>query len=194
METLISEPFIEEDDFQIKIEKSDLVAIVKVDNYTPSNVRKGLERIFDLINPSFLGEKIEEKIVLLKPSLLAPTKDTFTNKIVVEQVAKIFAEKGVKDILIGDSTMTKSITSMAHKKSGMSKIAEKFGNKIINFFEEDLVSISHSSFKADNLIRLPKSIVDADIIINLPKMKTHNGFIFTGAIKNFFGLLVDKII
>jgi len=29
---------------------------------------------------------------------------------------------------------------------------------------------------------------DADIIINLPKLKTHTGFVYTGAIKNLFGL------
>ena len=194
METLISEQFLQKDDRLIIIERSNLVAIVKVDNYEPFNVHKGLKRLFELLKPSFFEENIEEKVVLLKPSILGPTKDTFTNTVVVEQVASIFQEKGAKKILIGDSTMTKSITDMAHRKSGISKIAEKFGFPCINFFKEELVSVSHSSFRAENLIRIPKPVAEADIIINLPKMKTHNGFIFTGAIKNFFGLLVDKII
>ncbi|MFX1388654.1 MAG: DUF362 domain-containing protein [Promethearchaeota archaeon] len=194
MESIISEYREEERENPIKIEKSDLVVIVGVDEYSSFEVRKGLNRIIELLNPSFLTEDINKKIVLLKPSLLAPTKNTFTNKIVVEEVATFFKERGCKQIYIGDSTMTKSITTMAHKRSGMSEIAEKFGNPIINFFEEELISVSHSSFRADDLIRLPKAVVDADIIVNLPKMKTHNGYIFTGAIKNFFGLLVDKII
>ncbi|MFX1568945.1 MAG: DUF362 domain-containing protein [Promethearchaeota archaeon] len=193
MELIVSNQ-IRKEDHKITIEKENLVAIVKVENYEPRNVYNGIKRIFEILRPSFLEESIDEKIILLKPSILAPTKDTFTSTVVVEQVATIFREKGVRKILIGDSTMTKSITDMAHRKSGMAKIAEKFEHPIINFFKEELISILHSSFKVTDLIRLPKPVIEADIIINLPKMKTHNGFIFTGAIKNFFGLLVDKVI
>ncbi|MEX2754067.1 MAG: DUF362 domain-containing protein, partial [Candidatus Sigynarchaeota archaeon] len=35
-------------------------------------------------------------------------------------------------------------------------------------------------------------VAKADIVINLPRMKTHAGFVFTGAIKNFFGLHAHK--
>ena len=89
--------------------------------------------------------------------------------------------------------MTKAISSMAHKRSGIAKVAEKFGTKMINFLAEDYVNVSHNSFRASKVIRIPRAIKEADIIINLPKMKTHSGYVFTGAIKNFFGLMQDKI-
>ena len=177
----------------IEIEKENVVVIVRVDDYHPQNIKNGLERIFELLNPSFINNNLKEKSILLKPSLLAHTKNTFTNEVVVEQIATILQEKGAKRILIGDSTMTKSITAMAHRKSGMLRVAGKFGHPMINFFEEEYFPIYHTSFKADSIIQIPKVVVDSDIIINIPKMKTHNGYIFTGAIKNFFGLLKDKL-
>ena len=35
-------------------------------------------------------------------------------------------------------------------------------------------------------IYLPKEISDSDVIINLPKLKTHNGYVYTGAIKKLY--------
>ncbi len=177
----------------IEIENSNRIAIVKVKDYNPENVRSGLLRIIELLKPSFFDDDLIHKSVLLKPNVLAPDKMAFTNENVVEQLAEILKKQGVKKLLIGDSTMTKLITKMAHRKSGLADIAEKLGEKMINFLEDEFVTISHDSFRVSKVIRIPKTVFNADIIINLPKMKTHAGYVFTGAIKNFFGLMEDKI-
>lgn len=185
--------FIDYSNKPIQIEKSRSVAIVRVENYNPENVKSGLERIIELLSPSFFNESLNKKSVLLKPNVLAPDKMAFTNEVVVEQLAEILKMKGVRDIFIGDSTMTKEITKIAHNKSGLADIALKFEHKMINFLEDEFFTISHNSFEVCKVIRIPKTIYDVDIIINLPKMKTHAGYVYTGAIKNFFGLVEDKI-
>ncbi|GAG61665.1 unnamed protein product, partial [marine sediment metagenome] len=78
----------------IKIEKENIVVIVKVDNYNQENVRKGIERIFTLLHPSFLDDNIHEKTILLKPNVLAPSKLAYTNKIVVEEIALFLQQAG----------------------------------------------------------------------------------------------------
>ena len=177
----------------IHIENSKRVAIVRVDNYEPETVKNGLMRVLRLLKPSFFSKNLSNKVFLLKPNVLAPDKMAFTNTVVVEQLAEILKMKGVGNIFIGDSTMTKEITRMAHNKSGLSNVAQKFGHCMVNFLEDDFFTIKHNSFEVCNVVRIPKTIFDADIIINLPKMKTHAGYVFTGAIKNFFGLIEDKI-
>ncbi len=177
----------------IQIENSKCVAIVRVENYNPENVKNGLERIIKLLKPSFFDDDLTEKLILIKPNVLAPDKMAFTNEVVVEQLAVILKMKGVGNIFIGDSTMTKEITRMAHVKSGLADIALRFGHEMINFLEDKFVTISHNKFEVSNVVRIPETIYNADIIINLPKMKTHAGYVFTGAIKNFFGLVEDKI-
>jgi len=178
---------------EITIEKLNVVAILRVNNYDSQNVRGGIHRILELLNPSFLHEDLSNKIILLKPNVLAPDKMAYTNKVVVEEIALLFNEIGAKKVLIGDSTMTESITSMAHKRSGLKQVAENVNTRMINFLSEEYVNISHDSFRVNEVVRIPKSVVEADIIINIPKMKTHTGYIFTGAIKNFFGLVQDKL-
>lgn len=177
----------------IKIEKENIAVIVRVDNYNQDNVRKGIAKIFTLLQPSFLDDKIHEKTILLKPNVLAPSKLAYTNKTVVEEIALFLQQASARNILIGDSCMTKYLTKYAHEKSGYSELAKKFGHPMINFFDEPFISISHPSFEMEKVVRISKKIVEADVIINIPKLKTHIGYIYTGAIKNFFGILENKL-
>lgn len=183
---------LRKDDRPISIENPDLVAVVKVENYDPENVKKGLSRILELLKPSFMEGSLDGKSVFLKVNGLAPKALACTSTVVVEELGKLLQEKGCKNVLLGDSNFNKALTAVTLKTVGFAGIAERFGGTAVNFFEHGWTPISHVSFQADPIASIPEPVAKADIVINLPRMKTHAGFVFTGAIKNFFGLNAHK--
>ncbi len=78
-------------DLKIDIEKPNLVAIVRVDNYDSQKVRQGIQRLLELLNPSFLHENLNNKTILLKPNVLAPDKMAFSSDALVKSAASIWA-------------------------------------------------------------------------------------------------------
>lgn len=184
---------IDQDHRPITIENPDLVAVVKVDDYEPEHVQQGLERLLELLKPSFMQESLDSKTVFLKVNGLAPKALACTSPVVVEELGKLLQANGCKNILVGDSNFTKAITNVTLKSVGISTVAERLGNPIVNFFEHGWIPIAHDSFQAEKVITIPESIAKADIIINMPRLKTHSGVVFTGAIKNFYGLQSNKM-
>lgn len=166
------------------------VALVKLNDYKPENIQTALEKIIELLG---LEDFFKNKSVLLKPNLLAPTKNAFTPSEYVSEVGKLLKnELNAKEVAVGDSSLTKKFTGMTIRRTNIADICDE---KVYNFFESERENITpkNPKFEAEEHIALPKEIVDADIIINLPKLKTHKGFVYTGAIKNFFGLLGNKM-
>jgi len=167
------------------------VVLVKLDDYNPVNIENALKKVINLLN---LKDRFKEKSILLKPNLLAPTKLAYTPPVLITELIKII--KGdANNILVGDSTMTKKLTSITFKRSNIKRDSEAEGARAINFFESQRegVKLENPLFDIEEKVYLPKEVVDADLIINLPKLKTHNGYVYTGAIKNFFGLLGNKM-
>nr|MDO8108949.1 DUF362 domain-containing protein [Candidatus Sigynarchaeota archaeon] len=183
---------IPKDDRSISIEKPDLVAVVKVDDYEPENVKRGIQRVMELLDPAFLKDSLESKTVFIKVNGLAPFSLACSHPTVVEELGKYLQAKGCKKVLVGDSTFNKIFTAVTLKKVGLAAVAERLGNPVVNFFEQGWKPVSHASFKTEAIVSVPEAIAAADIVINQPRMKTHAGCVFTGAIKNFYGLEVNK--
>jgi uncharacterized protein (DUF362 family)/NAD-dependent dihydropyrimidine dehydrogenase PreA subunit len=167
------------------------VAVVQLDNYEPDMVKLALETIFNLLD---LKNYIKNKSIILKPNALAPSKNAFTPPEILEELIKLI-KSDAKEILVGDSTMTKKLTSITMKRARYVEKCEAVGARIINFFESkrNKIKLLNPQYASEEHLYLPKEICDSDIIINLPKLKTHNGYVYTGAIKNFFGLLGNKM-
>ncbi|TFG00144.1 MAG: DUF362 domain-containing protein [Promethearchaeota archaeon] len=171
----------------------DKVAIVKVDDYQPENIKNALKSIFELLE---IKDFFNKKSILLKPNALAPSKNAMTPPELITELIKFLKnETNTKEIVVGDSTFTKTITSLTFKRSKIKEKCEELGSKTINFFESERIKIKldNPPHEIEEYIYLPKEIYDADLIINLPKLKTHEGYVYTGAIKNLFGLLANKM-
>ena len=114
----------------------------------------------------------------------------------IEELIKILkSETSANEITLGDSTMTKKLTSITFNRTKINHICKQLGTGVINFFESERIKVKlkNPNYDIEENIYLPKEISDSDIIINLPKLKTHNGYVLTGAIKNLFGLLGNKM-
>jgi len=161
------------------------VSVLRCKEYNLRKVESTIRKSLNLIN--FKIPK--NKKILLKPNILghyggARSKAITTNPIIVKAIAKIF--KGNK-LFLGDSSGQPD-TDKALQETHIKEIAEKAGIKVLNF---DITKKIQVNFKGEFLKKqyIPSIVKDADLIINLPKLKTHSLTIYTGAIKNLFGII-----
>lgn len=161
------------------------VAIVRCENYDEQEVFAAVKKAIDLIGGIDLFVKSGEKI-LLKPNNLAgdvPDKATTTHPSILNAIILILKEKDIQ-ITYGDSPGFEK-PALALKKSGFSKIAEKYNIPLADF-NTGLV-VEHPDGIIAKKFHIANGVLDADGIISLPKMKTHQLTRITGAIKNQFG-------
>lgn len=166
------------------MKKREKVAIVKCTSYDQKKVDKAVEKALDLIDFKFeRGSK-----VLIKPNVVGffskHQKAITTHPSVIVAVCKILKKKNCK-IFIGESSFMD--TEIALKKTGIEKVAKKYG-KLVIFEESKLVKIKDDRARVLKRFRVAKIVKDADLIINMPKLKTHVLTKYTGAIKNLYGL------
>ena len=171
--------------------KKNVVALVKLDDYEPENIRNALVKLIELLG---IKDYFKDKNIVLKPNALAAAKFTFTPPEIMVELKKLIENKA-KEIIVGDSTMTKGFTNTTFKRSKIKEMCENAGMKVINFFEcqREKVDLINPPPAAENSMYLPKEVINSDLLINLPKLKTHGGYVYTGAIKNLFGLLSYKM-
>jgi len=161
------------------------VAVIKCKSYNQKLVDKAIKNAIELINFKFKkGSK-----VLIKQNVVGafPKKQiaTTTNPALIEAVCKIL-KKNKCEIFIGDSPFTNPENSF--KASKIDKVAKKYG-KLIIFEQEKLVNVKNSKAKVLKSFKIAKIVRDADLVIDMPKLKTHSLTKYTGAIKNFYGLI-----
>ncbi|MDI6869547.1 MAG: DUF362 domain-containing protein [Coprothermobacterota bacterium] len=124
--------------------------------------------------------------VLLKPNLLSPSdpdKAITTHPVFVQVVAEIVAEAG-GEVWIGDSPGgTGENTPELWWKTGMTRTSEVTSARLVPFQAIVWKSLRGKSY----LIARP--VFEADLLINLPKLKTHTLTLYTGAVKNLFGVI-----
>jgi uncharacterized protein (DUF362 family)/Pyruvate/2-oxoacid:ferredoxin oxidoreductase delta subunit len=126
--------------------------------------------------------------VLLKPNLLSakdPSRAITTHPHVVETVAALVREAG-GDPFVGDSPggAVRGIQRV-WENTLMSEMAERAGLELINFEASSSEEIDAGRFR----LYVAKPVREADVVINLPKLKTHSLTLFTGAVKNMFGVV-----
>ena len=163
------------------------VAIARCATYEPGDVSRAVGEVLEhlggmsrFISP---GEK-----VLLKPNLLAakdPERAITTHPAVIEAVIGAVREAGGEPSM-GDSPggALRGIERV-WKNTGLKDLSERTGTPLVNF------EASGSRKVAGELrsYMIARPVLDADAIIGLPKMKTHMLTLYTGCIKNMFGVI-----
>lgn len=125
--------------------------------------------------------------VLLKPNLLSatdPERGVTTHPAVMQSVAELVIEAG-GTAWIGDSPGgPTSRNAQVMAKSGAVRAAEAAG--------ADLVPFRQPAWRRLNGVDyfVAPAVVDADLVIDLPKLKTHMYTLYTGAVKNLYGVIV----
>lgn len=171
-------------DYIVIRKKCDTYEIEKLEKY-----------ISDMLDELAFDRKmmLKGKKILIKPNLvspLKPEKGVTTHPNMVEAVIRYLLKAGVRDIGIGDSGMhgTEKIFSV----TGMNELACKYQCKICDFDRYDAVTEIRNENRYLREIPLSKYLKEADIVINMPKLKIHHAFMYTGAVKNVYGMVPGK--
>ena len=69
---------------------------------------------------------------------------------------------------------------------------DEFGAKLTTFDSEEWVQVKNPGGKFLKKVWTTKPVMESDVIVSLPKLKTHDIMLYTGAIKNFLGIVPGK--
>ncbi|CAG0999978.1 hypothetical protein METP2_03188 [Methanosarcinales archaeon] len=165
------------------------VSIVKCENYEHQKVKSAIIKSLELIGG------IEEIVkpgntVLLKVNVIIgfpPERAATTHPSIVGTMTEIVKEAGGIP-WVGDSSGAYGYTAKSLELSGIKKACEEYGGKLINFESTGVYSmnIDGQILKTANIA---KSAIDCDVLVSMPKMKTHQLTKYTGAVKNFYGVI-----
>lgn len=171
------------------------VALVRCDSYEETQVEEAIAHVF-----SFLGG-IETLIkpgmnVLIKPNLLMkkkPEEAATTHPAIVEAIAKKVVSLGA-NVIIADSPggfYTESILKAVYLSCGYKEMSERI-NVGLNY-DLSTVDVTYDKGKVAKRFTFIKPVQEADFIINIPKLKTHGMMVYTGAVKNLYGVIPGVI-
>jgi uncharacterized protein (DUF362 family)/Pyruvate/2-oxoacid:ferredoxin oxidoreductase delta subunit len=163
------------------------VAVVRCPTYGRAGVEEAVVRAFDLIGGLSTFIKAGDR-VLVKPNLLtarAPERATTTHPEVVAAVVEAVQAAGGRPV-IGDSPgSTRGHIERVWSETGLQQVSERTGAPLINFEAGGSRRIRLNGRE----YYIARAALDADVIVNLPKIKTHSLTLFTGAVKNMFGVV-----
>jgi len=164
------------------------VSIVRLDNYRPDEVAAALGKGLDLLGG--LASLIRPRSrVFVKINHLSPAspaeRGIVTHPVLTGEVLKLLKNIGC-DITIGDDIQSSSIDGFTI--SGYREMCRTLGVRLVNLKETGFrkVAIEGSRLKT---VYISPLCLDAEFIINLAKLKTHSFTVFTGAVKNMFGVI-----
>ncbi|NLC43178.1 MAG: DUF362 domain-containing protein [Clostridiales bacterium] len=169
----------------------DQVSIMKCDDYEPEQVYKALTTSLSLLGDSsqFIRPGMR---VLLKCNLLMrkkPEEAATTHPEIVAAVARWVKTAGGIPV-IADSPgglYTERALRGVYRACGMEFVATRDDIELNYNVEE--VEVSHHEGKTIKSHTVTKVVEEADAIINIAKLKTHGMTLYTGAVKNLFGVI-----
>ena len=167
------------------------VAIVKCDDYNQKNVDSAVREALNLIGGAGKFIKKNNK-VLLKVNLLMPSQPEngiTTHPAVIKTLGKIVIENGGIPY-IGDSSMWQ--TNKALDVCGVTKVCEELSCKAVNLESYPPKEISDSQAKILKKMYVSSLVKDVDVLVTVPKLKVHEMMLFTGAVKNMFGIIPGR--
>ncbi len=137
--------------------------------------------------PNLKGKK-----VLLKPNaarIASPGQGITTHPLVVLATIDHLKEKGVDDMVIGESCIFGVNAEEAFRVTGMKEISDKGGVKLIDLDQVEPVEMTIPKGKVIRKIKVPSILEKFDFIISIPVMKTHMHTLVTLSLKNMKGVL-----
>ena len=156
------------------------VAKVKFTNYQLS-VTKAL----DLIGAA--NKLPDNGLIIVKPNLTnADGPPVTTNVAAAEAVYKYCKANCKAQIAIGEGCGN-GTTKQTFQANGYTKLAEKYGIRLIDFNQEQTVLVSNDNALQLKEFHIPR-IVQGAFVISLPILKDHSFTKTTIAMKNMFGI------
>jgi uncharacterized protein (DUF362 family)/ferredoxin len=169
------------------------VSIARCKNYDLATVESAIRQALSYFGSIEAFIKPGEQ-VCLKPNLLSdskPNQAIVTHPVIVEAVMKMVIDAGGNPI-IADSPgagipYTANALKRVYKTAGYDKISLNC-NDILNL-DTTWSLVPNPQAKLVKKLEVISPVLNCTKIINLPKFKTHTFTIFSGAVKNMFGIV-----
>jgi uncharacterized protein (DUF362 family)/Pyruvate/2-oxoacid:ferredoxin oxidoreductase delta subunit len=160
------------------------MAKVMIHPATYENVRRAVDRSFELFPLELHGKKVMIKPNVLRASL--PQEGIATNPSVLRAVVEKVETMRPGEIVVGDNPglFNYGANEESFQKTGLMEAAKGYYLNIGN----DSKKVAFNPAFAP-VVSVSQAVLDADIIISLPKFKTHGLTVMTGCIKNSYGFL-----
>ncbi len=164
------------------------VSLQKIQDYQSDLMREALTHALSLLggleNIIKPGSNIFVKINHLSPP--SPAEEAIvTHPAFTREVLLLLKEIGCK-ITVGDDIQSKQKDGFLI--SGYRELCNNLGIPVMNLKEAGFRRIDCKGKVLDKVYISPP-LLDSDFLINLPKLKTHSFTIFTGAVKNMYGII-----
>lgn len=130
--------------------------------------------------------------IVIKPNICMPqyVPGAVTNPHLLYSLVGLL-RKTAEEVIVGESDGYNYSCSLAFKKTGVETAVKKAGGRTLNFSKDKFVEVRFREPHVKRLL-LPKTLLEADTLIDVPVMKTHEFTLYSGAIKNLFGLIPDR--
>ncbi len=167
------------------------VSVEKCDNYDETAIFNAVKNCIDAIGGIEKFVKMGTKVFIKVNMLMARTPEmvTTTHPQVLKAVAKLVSEAGGQ-IVVGDSgggLYTQATLKKAYKTCGYEDVANEIGFLLNYDIGAKLISAPDGVIC--NEFNFINPYHDAEVYINLCKLKSHAMTVFSGAVKNNFGLI-----
>jgi uncharacterized protein (DUF362 family) len=157
-----------------------IVAKVKFTDYQTS-----IAEALDLIKSA--GKLPQSGLIIIKPNLTnADPPPVTTNVKAVEAAYKYCKSNSKAEIAIGEGC-GEGTTIDTFKANGYTKLAEKYGIRLIDFNEEKAIVLKRKDTHQLKQLHIPETVKDA-FVISLPVLKDHCFTTTTIGMKNMFGI------
>ncbi len=158
------------------------VILTRCADYSAPLLQKSVDCILSHLE---LPVSLAGSTVLLKPNLISSRGPALacTHPELIAVVACLLRDCGAK-IKIGDSPAFGTTTSVMERHGMMEKLA---GLPVELVHLQTPVARTVSTGLT---VQVAAEALECDLMINMPKLKAHNQMYMTGAVKNFFGVVV----
>jgi uncharacterized protein (DUF362 family)/Pyruvate/2-oxoacid:ferredoxin oxidoreductase delta subunit len=147
-------------------------------------LRRVLHRLGCLDSLIKRGSRVFVKINHLSPSS-APEQAILTHPAFTREVLRLLIDLGA-ELTVGDDIFSRQQDGFS--LSGYRNVCTELGVRLVNLKETGFVEVAVPG-KILRKTYIARPVLEADVILNLPKLKTHSFAIFTGAIKNMYGVI-----
>lgn len=167
------------------------VSAARAEQYNRTAIREIL-----CTQAALLGLKTDHfagKRVVLKPNLvaaMAPGEAATTDPVFLAAAADFLREYGARDLFLAESPggiCNEASLRRVYKACGILDIADSIG--VTLNFDPTAVRVSAPDALACRSFHILRPIAEADVIVDLCRLKSHSLTRYSGAVKNFFGVI-----
>ena len=164
------------------------VAIVDCPSYDEEVLSRALRQCLDLVGglTSFLrrGMKVFIKINHLAPQA-PPERAICTHPLFTREVLRLLLDHGVYPSVGDDISFGRGDAFLT---TGFRAVCQELGVPLLNLRETGFAEVALRGAVLKSVF-VARPVLEADAVINLPKLKTHSLTLFTGAVKNMYGVI-----